>query len=98
MSIETQQPQLYDIVGATVRLAGTAGGAFEAGYGYRVTEGHDEVTGHFMAGDGTGGHGQLQTAADASGAAFTQVVAFVEVFHVSARDGSELDRQVVPVR
>ena len=97
MSIEIQQPQPYDIVGGTIQIAGTAGGAFEASYVYRVTEGHDEVTGAFMAGDGTGGHGQFQTSADVSGAAFTQVVAFVEVFHQSARDGSELDRQVVPV-
>lgn len=97
MSIDVQQPKPYDIVGSHVMVAGTAGGAFEASYSYRITEGHDEVTGHFMAGDGTGGHGQFQVVADVSGAAFTQVVAFVEVFHSSARDGSELDRQIVPV-
>lgn len=97
MSIQIQQPQPHDLVGGTIQLAGTAGGAFEASYGFRVTEGHDEVSGHFMAGDGAGGHGQFQTAADVSGAAFTQVVAFVEVFHTSPRDGAELDRQVVPM-
>lgn len=97
MSIDVQQPQPYDIVGSSVQVAGTAGGAFEASYSYRITEGHDEVTGHFMAGDGVGGHGQFQIVADVSGAAFTQVTAFVEVFHVSARDGSELDKVIVPV-
>lgn len=97
MSIEVQQPHPYDIVSDTVMIAGTAGGAFEASYNYRVHEGHDEVTGHFMAGDGIGGHGQFQVTADVSAAAFTQHTLFVEVFHVSAKDGTELDRQVVPV-
>lgn len=97
MSIEIQQPQPHDIVGDTVMVAGTAGGAFEANFNYRVTEGHDEVTGYFMAGDGIGGHGQFQITADLSAAAFTLHTAFVEVFHVSARDGSELDTQVVPI-
>lgn len=97
MSIQVQQPQPYDIVGDTVMIAGTAGGAFEASYNFRVTEGHDEVTGDFMAGDGIGGHGQFQVAADVAAAAFTQFTVFVEVFHVSPKDGAELDRQVVPV-
>lgn len=97
MSIEIQQPQPHDIVGDTVMIAGTAGGAFEANFNYRVTEGHDEVTGHFMAGDGIGGHSQFQIAVDVSAAAFTLHTAFVEVFHVSARDGAELGTRVVPV-
>ncbi|WEV78327.1 LysM peptidoglycan-binding domain-containing protein [Janibacter cremeus] len=97
MSIEIQQPQPHDIVGDTVMIAGTAGGAFEANFNYRVTEGHDEVTGHFMAGDGIGGHGQFQVTVDVSSAAFTLHTAFVEVFHVSARDAAELDTRVVPV-
>ncbi|WP_422114545.1 Gmad2 immunoglobulin-like domain-containing protein [Brachybacterium sp. UNK5269] len=97
MSIEIQQPHPYDIVNDTVMIAGTAGGAFEANYNYRVHEGHDEVTGFFMAGDGVGGHGQFQLAADVSAAAFTQYTLYVEVFHVSPKDGAELDRQVVPV-
>lgn len=97
MSIHVQQPQPYDIVGNTVQIAGVAGGAFEAAYNYVITEGHDEVTGYFMAGDGVGGHGQFQTAADVSGAAFTHVVAYVEVFHTSPKDGEPRDRVVVPV-
>lgn len=97
MSIDIQQPRPHDIVGDTIRIAGTAGGAFEANFNYRITEGHDEVSGHFMAGDGVGGHGQFQVSHDVSGAAFTLHTAFVEVFHVSARDGAELDTQIVPV-
>lgn len=97
MSIHVQQPQPYDIVSDSIHIAGTAGGAFEATYNYRVSEGHDEVDGHFMAGDGVGGHGQFQVVADVAGAAFTHVVAYVEVFHTSPKDGSVRDRAVVPV-
>lgn len=97
MSINLQQPQPYDIVSNTIQIAGTAGGAFEASYNYRISEGHDEVDGHFMAGDGIGGHGQFQVAADVSEASFSHVVAYVEVFHISPKDGSRLDLVVVPV-
>lgn len=97
MSIYVQQPQPYDIVSNTIQIAGVAGGAFEASFNYRVSEGHDEVEGHFMAGDGTGGHGQFQTIAKVSKAAFKHVVAYVEVFHTSAKDGSAQDLVVVPV-
>ena len=88
MSIKVQQPQPYDIVSNTIMIAGTAGGAFEANFNYRISEGHDEVVGHFMAGDGTGGHGQFQVAADVSAAAFKHIVAYIEVFHESAKDDS----------
>ena len=97
MSIAVQQPQPYDLVSDNVRIAGMAGGAFEANYEYEITEGHDYVAGHFMAGDGVGGHGQFQTEADVSGAAFTRSLAYVHVFHSSARDGSRIDEVVVPV-
>lgn len=97
MSIDVQQPRPYDIVGDTVQLGGVAGEAFEASFNYRITEGHDEVTGHFMAGDGAGGHGQFQVTADVSGAAFTRERLFVEIFHVSPKDGAELDKVIVPV-
>lgn len=96
MTIDIQQPRPYDIVGNIVQVAGIAGGAFEAGFSYRITEGHDEITGHFMAGDGIGGHGQFQITADVSSAAFMLDRIFIEVFHVSAKDGSELDTVVVP--
>ena len=97
MTLIVQQPQPYDIVGDTVLVAGTAGGAFEASFVYEVSEGHDEVSGPFTAGDGVGGHGQFQVQVDVSGAAFTQSLAFVRVFHTSAEDGSSLDAVVVPV-
>lgn len=97
MSITIQQPQPYDIVADTVQIAGVAGGAFEASFVARVTEGHDQVEQPFMAGDGVGGHGQFQTVVDVTSAAFTLHTAFVEVFWTSPQDGAEVDRQVVPV-
>lgn len=97
MSIYVQQPQPHDLVGSTILIGGVAGGAFEADFNYRVHEGHDEVTGSFMAGDGIGGHSQFQIAVDVSGAAFTLDQLFVEVFHVSPADGSEMDKVTVPV-
>ncbi|MGM1065272.1 Gmad2 immunoglobulin-like domain-containing protein [Saccharothrix sp. Mg75] len=97
MSVDVQQPRAYDLVDDHIRVAGTAGGAFEANFNYRVHEGHDEVTGYFTAGDGVGGHGQFQVTVDVSGAAFTLDRLFVEVYHVSPKDGAELDKVVVPV-
>lgn len=97
MAIDVQQPRMYDVVGNTIQAAGVAGGAFEASFNYRVHEGHDEVTGHFMAGDGVGGHGQFQITIDVAGAAFTLDRVFLEVFHTSPKDGAELDKVVVPV-
>jgi nucleoid-associated protein YgaU len=78
-----------------IQIAGVGGGAFEANFDYRVTEGQDEVTGPFMA--GVGGHGQFQLTVDVSAASFQLERVFVEVFHTSPEDGSELDRIIVPV-
>ncbi|WP_324651621.1 Gmad2 immunoglobulin-like domain-containing protein [Georgenia sp. H159] len=97
MTIDVQQPRPNDIVGDEVQIAGMAGGGFEATYLYRISEGHDEVTGHFMAGDGVGGHGQFQVSVDVSGAAFTRERLQVEVFHESPKDGSEQEKVIVPV-
>lgn len=97
MSIDVQQPRPYDLVSNSIQIAGVAGGAFEANFSYRIHEGHDEVTGFFMAGDGIGGHGQFQLTVDVAGAAFQLDRLFVEVFHVSPKDGAELDTVVVPV-
>ncbi len=96
MSIDVQQPRPYDLVTDAIQIAGVAGGAFEANFNYRIHEGHDEVTGSFLAGDGTGGHGQFQLIVDVSGAAFQLDRVFVEVFHVSPNDGAELDKVIVP--
>ena len=60
-------------------------------------EGHDEVTGSFMAGGGTGEHGQFQLQVDVSDAAFTLDRVFVEVFERSAKDGSEINMVRIPV-
>lgn len=97
MSIDVQQPRPYDLVSNAIQIAGVAGGAFEANFNYRVTEGHDEVTGYFMAGDGVGGHGQFQLTVDVSSASFQLDRVFAEVFHVSPKDGAELDKVIVPV-
>ncbi|MFE2752291.1 Gmad2 immunoglobulin-like domain-containing protein [Actinosynnema sp. NPDC059335] len=97
MSIDVQQPRAYDLVDDLIQVAGVAGGAFEANFNYRVHEGHDEVVGFFMAGDGMGGHSQFQITADVSGAAFKLSRLFVEVYHTSPKDGEELDKLVVPV-
>ena len=96
MSIDVQQPRAYDLVSNAIQIAGVAGGAFEATFNYRVSEGHDEVTGSFMAGDGVGGHGQFQLIVDVSGASFQLDRVFVEVFHTSPNDGTELDKVIVP--
>ena len=79
-----------------VQIAGVTGGAFEAIFNYRIHAGHDEVTGFFTAGDGVGGHGQFQVIVDVSGAAFQLDRVFVEVFHISPKDGAELDKVIVP--
>ncbi len=97
MSVDVQQPRPYDLLSNAIQVAGVAGGAFEANFNYRVTEGHDEVTGFFMAGDGMGGHGQFQLTVDVSSAAFQLDRVFVEVFHTSPKDGTELDKVIVPV-
>jgi nucleoid-associated protein YgaU len=97
VSVDVQQPRPYDLVSNAIQIAGVAGGAFEANFNYRVTEGHDEVTGSFMAGDGAGGHGQFQLTVDVSSAAFQLDRLFVEVFHTSPKDGAELDKVIVPV-
>src|SRR6185312_558800 len=92
-----QQPRPLGLVGSHVQIAGTAGGAFEAQFNYRIHEGHDEVTGAFMAGVGTGGHGQFQVSADVSGASFALDRISVEDFWVSPKDGAEIDKIIVPV-
>lgn len=96
MSITVQQPAPFDLVGKVVRVAGLATG-FEATVNYRVHEGHDEVSGFFNVGGGTGEHAQFQIEVDVSGAAFARDRLFVEVFEVSPRDGSEIHKVVVPV-
>jgi hypothetical protein len=96
MTNRIDQPRQFDLVGNPI-LIGGVGTGFEATLSYRVHEGHDEVTGSFMVGGGTGEHGQFQIQVDVSGAAFTLDRLFVEVFEISAADGSEVNKVVVPV-
>lgn len=96
MTIRIDQPREFDLVGNPI-LVGGVGTGFEATLSYRVSEGHDEVTGHFMVGGGTGEHGQFQLQVDVSGAAFALDRLFVEVFEISAKDGSEINKAMVQV-
>ncbi|MDQ3973350.1 MAG: LysM peptidoglycan-binding domain-containing protein [Actinomycetota bacterium] len=96
MTIRIDQPRAFDLVGNRI-LVGGVGTGFEATLNYRVHEGHDEVTGFFMVGGGTGEHGQYQVQVDVAGAGFTLDRLFVEVFEISAKDGSELNKVIVPV-
>jgi nucleoid-associated protein YgaU len=96
MTIRIDQPRAFDVVGNPI-LVGGIGTGFEATLNYRVHEGHDEVTGFFNVGGGTGEHGQYQLQVDVAGAAFTLDRVFVEVFELSAADGSEINKVIVPV-
>ena len=96
MTIRIDQPRAFDLVGNPI-LVGGIGTGFEAILNYRVHEGHDEVTGFFTVGGGTGEHGQYQFQVDVAGAAFALDRVFVEVFELSAADGSEINKVIVPV-
>ncbi|WP_267245626.1 Gmad2 immunoglobulin-like domain-containing protein [Streptomyces sp. PR69] len=96
MTIRIDQPRELDLVGNPVLAAGIGVG-FEATLNYRIGEGHDEVTGHFMVGGGTGEHGQFQFQADVGGASFRLDRLLVQVFEISAEDGSEINTVTVPV-
>jgi len=96
MSIRLDMPRRFDLVGNPILIGGIATG-FEATINYRVHEGHDEVTGSISVGGGTGEHGQFQARVRVGSAAFTLDRLFVEVFEVSAKDGSELHKVIVPV-
>jgi LysM repeat protein len=91
-----QQPQPFDLVGDPVLIAGIGQG-FEATLQWRVHEGHDERTGFFNVGGGTGEHGQFQVRAEIGNAAFQLDRLFVEVYEESAQDGSEINKVIVPV-
>ena len=96
MSIRMDQPRPFDLVGSPVMIAGIGSG-FEATINFRVHDGHDEVTGPITVGGGTGEHAQFQAKAKVGGAAFQLDRVFVEVFEVSAKDGSELHKVTRPV-
>ncbi len=91
MSIRLDMPREFDLVGSPVQIGGIGTG-FEATINYRITEGHDEVTGFVTVGGGTGEHAQFQKRVGVAKAAFTLDRLFVEVFEVSAKDGRELHK------
>ena len=91
-----QQPAPYDPVGNPILVGGIGQGS-EATLQYRVHDGHDERTGFFNVGGGTGEHGQFQLSIDVTGAAFQLDRLFVEVYEESAQDGSEINKVTVPV-
>lgn len=93
---QIQQPQPFDVVGDPVLIAGIGQG-FEATLNWRVHDGHDERTGFFTVGGGTGEHGQFQVQAAIGDAAFQLDRLFVEVFEESAQNGSEVNKVIVPV-
>lgn len=95
MTNRIDQPREFDLVGNPILVAGIGMG-FEATLNYRISEGHDELTGHFTVGGGTGEHGQFQLQVDAGGAAFTLDRLFIEVFEISAKDGTEINKVIVP--
>jgi LysM repeat protein len=96
MANEIQQPRPHDLVGNPVLVAGIGSG-FEATLQFRIHDGHDERTGHFNVGGGTGEHGQFQLSVDVAGAAFQLDRLFVEIYEESAKDGSEINKVIVPV-
>lgn len=96
MSIRMDQPRPFDLVGSPVSIAGIGSG-FEANISFRVHDGHDEVTGPITVGGGSGEHAQFQARANVGRAAFKLDRVFVEVFEVSAKDGSERHKVTRPV-
>jgi LysM repeat protein len=96
MTNRIDQPRQNDLVDNPI-LVGGIGTGFEATLNFRVHDGHDEVTGFFNVGGGTGEHAQFQLQIDVSGASFTLDRVFVEVFEQSAEDGSEINKVIVPV-
>jgi hypothetical protein len=86
--IRLDSPRRLDLVGSPILISGVGTG-FEATMNWRVTEGHDEVSGYMMAGGGTGEHGAFQVEAEVGKAAFKMDRLFVEVFEASAMDGRD---------
>ncbi|WP_432139632.1 MULTISPECIES: Gmad2 immunoglobulin-like domain-containing protein [unclassified Streptomyces] len=96
MANTIEQPDEFDLVGNPI-LIGGIGTGFEATLHYRVTDGHHEVTGHFSVGGGTGEYAAFQLQVDVGGTDFRRDRLLVQIFEVSAKDGSEVHRVSVPV-
>ncbi|GHE38930.1 hypothetical protein GCM10018785_05600 [Streptomyces longispororuber] len=96
MTNRIDQPRTFDLVDDVVHVGGVGTG-HEATLHYRVGDGHDEVTGHFTVGGGTGEHGQFHVRVDLRRAAFRADRLLVQVFEISADDGREINVVTVPV-
>jgi nucleoid-associated protein YgaU len=96
MTIRIQQPKAFDLVGNPIQVAGESL-AFEASISYRLSEGHDEINGFFTGGGGTSIQ-QFQTQIRIPGTpAFQLSRLFLQLFEISAKDGSEINAVTVPV-
>ncbi|MER5883374.1 Gmad2 immunoglobulin-like domain-containing protein [Streptomyces sp. NPDC001941] len=96
MTNRLDQPRTLDLVGNPIEVGGIGTG-FEATLTYRIGDGHDEVSDSFMVGGGSGEHGQFHLSVDVSHASFALDRLIVQVFEVSAHDGSEINLVSVPV-
>ncbi|MEU1075436.1 MULTISPECIES: Gmad2 immunoglobulin-like domain-containing protein [unclassified Streptomyces] len=96
MTNRVDQPRPLDLVGNPIHVGGVATG-FEATLEYRVSDGHQQVTGTFAAGGGTGEHGQFHFTVDVGHTAFRADRLLVQVFEARARDGGEINAVTVPV-
>jgi nucleoid-associated protein YgaU len=94
--IEIQQPRPYDLVDDEIQVAGQAA-AFEATIHYRLTDGHDELTGFFTAGGAVAVRQFQTTISGIEATAMKQPLMFLSLFELSPRDGSEQKTVTVPV-
>lgn len=79
--IDVQQPAAYDVVGPDIMVAGQSL-TFEANVQWRVTEGHDELSGFFTS------SGQFQISIDGvEDTAMKLARLFVTVFEEDVSDG-----------
>jgi len=93
--ITVRQPKPYDIVDDPVRIAGVGTG-FEGQIAARVRDGHGaQLARVSVPAGGTGIWGNYRTALEVGVPATAQGT--LEVFEVSAKDGSELHKVVVAI-
>jgi nucleoid-associated protein YgaU len=94
--ITVRQPRPYDIVDDPVRICGVGTG-FEGQIAARVRDGHGaQLVRASVPAGGTGVWGNYR-AALAVGKVPTTEQGTLEVFEISAKDGSELHKVVVPI-
>jgi len=93
--IVVRQPRPYDIVDDPVRVCGVGTG-FEGQFSARVRDGHGtQLASASIHAGGTGTWGNYDAALEAGVPSTAQGT--LEVFEVSQKDGSELNKVVVPI-